>query len=153
MPPMPITGIFTARAACQAMRTATGRMAGPDKPPVPKARRGRRASTSTTRPSRVLMQDTASAPASSEARANTAMSATFGESLGMTGSRVAFRTAETTSEVIRGSPPKAIPPFFTFGQEMLISTPATPSAWSTMRVTSAYSSTVSPQTFTSTAVS
>jgi hypothetical protein len=36
---------------------------------------------------------------------------------------------------------------------MLISTPATPSAWSTMRVTSAYSSTVSPQTLTSTAVS
>ena len=150
---MPITGILTARAACQAMRTATGRMAGPERPPVPKARRGRRVSTSTTRPSSVLMQETASAPASSEARAKTAMSATFGESLGMTGSRVALRTAETTSEVMRGSPPKAIPPFFTFGQEMLISTPATPSAWSTMRVTSAYSSTVSPQTFTSTAVS
>ena len=54
---------------------------------------------------------------------------------------------------MRGSPPKAIPPFFTLGQEMLISTPATPGAPSTMRVTSAYSSTVSPQTFTSTAVS
>ena len=32
MPPTPITGIFTARAACQAMRTATGRMAGPERP-------------------------------------------------------------------------------------------------------------------------
>ena len=99
------------------------------------------------------MHDSASAPASSEARANTAMSATLGESLGTTGRRVARRTAETTSKVMRGSPPKAMPPFLTLGQEMLTSTPATPSASSRARVTSAYSSTVSPQTLTSTAVS
>src|SRR5438128_2110377 len=43
MPPTPMTGIRTARAACQAMRTAMGRMAGPESPPVPKARRGRNA--------------------------------------------------------------------------------------------------------------
>ena len=81
------------------------------------------------------------------------MSPTLGESFGITGSRVARRTAATTSWVILGSPPKAIPPFFTLGQEMLISTPDTPGAASRMRVTSAYSSTVSPQTLTRTAVS
>ena len=153
MPPIPITGIFTARAACQAMRTATGRMAGPESPPVPNASFGRRVSTSTARPSRVLMQESASAPASAAARAKTVMSATLGESLGITGSRVALRTAATTSWVIRGSPPNAIPPFSTLGQEMLISRPATPGAPSRIRVTSAYSSTVSPQTLTSTTVS
>ena len=90
---MPMTGIATARAACQAMRTATGRIAGPERPPVPKARRGLRVSTSIARPSRVLMQERASAPASAHARAKTAMSPTLGESFGITGSRVAFRTA------------------------------------------------------------
>ena len=72
------------------------------------------------------MQERASAPASSATRANSAMSATLGESLGMTGRRVALRTAATTSWVIFGSPPKAIPPFLTLGQEMLISSAATP---------------------------
>ncbi len=81
------------------------------------------------------------------------MSATLGESFGMTGRRVALRTAATTSWVIAGSPPKAIPPFFTFGQEMLISRPCTPGEPSRIRATSAYSSTVSPQTLTSTTVS
>jgi thymidylate synthase ThyX len=64
-----------------------------------------------------------------------------------------FKTVKPTPEVISGSPPKAMPPTFTFGQEMLISTAATAGASSTMRATSAYSSTVSPQTFTTTAVS
>ena len=35
IPPIPITGIRTARAACHAIRTATGRIAGPERPPVP----------------------------------------------------------------------------------------------------------------------
>ena len=100
------------------------------------------------------MQDSASAPASSQTRANTRDVGDVGRELGdhgQPGRRL--RTAATTSWVIFGSPPNAMPPFFTFGQEMLISTPATPGAPSTMRVTSAYSSTVSPQTLTSTAVS
>ena len=99
------------------------------------------------------MQDSADAPASSHTRANTVMSATLGDSLGITGRRVARRTADTTSCVIFGSPPKAMPPFLTFGHEMLISIASTRGASSRMRVTSAYSSTVSPQTFTTTAVS
>ena len=99
------------------------------------------------------MQASASAPASSAARAKTVMSATFGESFGITGRRVTARTAATTACVMRGSPPKAMPPCFTLGQEMLISRPAIPGAPSQMRATSAYSSTVSPHTFTSSAVS
>ena len=99
------------------------------------------------------MQDSASAPASSAARASTAMSVTLGESFGITGRRVALRTAATTSWVIRGSPPKAMPPFFTLGQEMLTSRPAMPAAPSQTRATSAYSSTVSPQTLTRCTVS
>ena len=152
MPPMPMTGMRTARAACHAMRTAIGRMAGPESPPVPKARRGTRRSTSIARPSSVLMQESASAPASSHTRANTLTSVTLGESLGMTGRRVALRTAETTSWVMRGSPPNAMPPFLTLGQEMLTSRAATPGT-SAIRATSAYSSTVSPQTLTMSAVS
>ena len=99
------------------------------------------------------MHETASAPASSQTRAKTVMSATLGESLGMIGRRVALRTALTTSKVIRRSPPKAMPPFSTLGQEMLISTAATPRAPSRARATSAYSSTVSPQMLTTMAVS
>src|SRR6185312_11000520 len=41
MPPMPITGIFTARASSHTMRRAIGLSAGPERPPVLLARRGR----------------------------------------------------------------------------------------------------------------
>ena len=47
----------------------------------------------------VLTSDTASAPASSAARANEATSVTFGVSFGMIGSVVTLRTALTTSKV------------------------------------------------------
>ena len=47
----------------------------------------------------VFTSDTASAPASSAARANDATSVTFGVSLGITGRRVTLRTALTTSNV------------------------------------------------------
>jgi len=42
IPPIPTTGILTARATFQVIATAIGRMAGPERPPVPFARRGRR---------------------------------------------------------------------------------------------------------------
>ena len=41
IPPIPITGIRTARAAWCARCTASGRIAGPDRPPVLKLKRGR----------------------------------------------------------------------------------------------------------------
>ena len=49
MPPIPHTGIFTAWDACQTMRSAIGRIAGPESPPRPFASTGRRRSTSTSR--------------------------------------------------------------------------------------------------------
>jgi hypothetical protein len=60
---------------------------------------GRRVSMSIAMARKVLTSETASAPASSEARANEATSVTFGVSFGMTGSGVTFFTALTTSKV------------------------------------------------------
>ena len=45
-------------------RSATGLMAGPDRPPMTLARRGLRRATSTAMPERVLMHEIMSAPAS-----------------------------------------------------------------------------------------
>ena len=97
MPPMPTIGIFTAWRHSCTMRTAIGRIAGPLRPPTPFEIFGRRVSTSITIARKVLTSDTASAPASSAARANEATSVTFGVSFGMSGSRVTLRTALTTS--------------------------------------------------------
>ena len=80
------------------MRTAIGRIAGPLRPPTTFESFGRRVSTSMTIARNVLTSETASAPASSAARANDATSVTFGVSFGMTGSRVTLRTALTTSK-------------------------------------------------------
>ncbi len=60
---------------------------------------GRRVSTSMTIARNVLTSDTASAPASSAARANDDTSVTLGVSFGISGSRVTRRTALTTSKV------------------------------------------------------
>ena len=80
------------------MRTAIGRMAGPLSPPMPFDSSGVRVSTSMTMARKVLTSDTASAPASSAARANDGRgSVTFGVSFGMSGSGVTLRTALTTS--------------------------------------------------------
>src|SRR5207247_1203600 len=68
MPPMPTTGMRTARASSWTMRSATGLMAGPERPPLPAARRGRRASRSIAVARRVLMAGSASAPSVSAAR-------------------------------------------------------------------------------------
>ena len=48
MPPIPMTGMSTARAACQTIRRAIGRIAGPDSPPSTFDSTGRRVSTSTS---------------------------------------------------------------------------------------------------------
>ena len=74
-------------------------MAGPLSPPRILEILGRRVSTSMTIARNVLTSDTASAPASSAARANEGTSVTFGVSLGMIGRLVTLRTALTTSNV------------------------------------------------------
>ena len=99
MPPMPITGIFTVCRHSCTMRTAIGLIAGPLRPPTTFEIFGLRVSTSITIARNVLTSDTASAPASSAARANDATSVTFGVSFGITGSDVTLRTALTTSKV------------------------------------------------------
>jgi len=96
IPPIPMIGSATAWAACQTMRTATGRMAGPERPPVVLASFGRRVCTSMAIPTSVLMRESASAPASAAALAIARMSVTLGESLGMMGRRVASLAALTT---------------------------------------------------------
>ena len=67
-PPMPRIGT-SGRAACtcHTQRTATGRIAGPDSPPVTPASAGRIVSVSMTMPSSVLIIDRPSAPASTHA--------------------------------------------------------------------------------------
>ena len=80
-------------ALCQTMRSATGRTAGPDRPPVLLARIMRRFCTSTAMPVSVLIMEMASAPASCAAIAFSAISATFGVSLTISGWRAAALTA------------------------------------------------------------
>ena len=83
------------------------------------------------------MSEIASAPAPSTARAITVISVTLGDSLTISGSFVAARTARTTSSARRGSVPNATPPSLTFGQEMLSSMPARPSTPSRRAASSA----------------
>ena len=75
-----MTGIFTAFATSLTILTATGFTAGPLKPPVRMLNFGRRRSISIAIPINVLINDTESAPSSSQARAMLAMSVTLGES-------------------------------------------------------------------------
>ncbi len=75
----------SAWCTCHTQRTATGRIAGPDSPPVTPPSTGRIRSVSMARPSSVLMTDRPSAPALTHATAMEAMSVTSGESLANTG--------------------------------------------------------------------
>ena len=124
---MPMIGIFTACRHSYTMRTAIGRIAGPLRPPSTLVSFGRRVSTSMAIARNVLTSDTASAPASSAARANDATSVTFGVSFGMIGSVVTLRTAATTSCVPCRLQPNWMPPSLMFGHEMFSSIAATPS--------------------------
>ena len=74
-------------------------MAGPLSPPMPFEIFGRRVSTSMTIARNVFTSDTASAPASSAARANEATSVTFGVSFGMIGS--ARHLADGADDIVR----------------------------------------------------
>ena len=127
-----------------------GRMAGPLRPPTTFEIFGWRVSMSMTIARNVLTSDTASAPPSSAARANEGTSVTFGVSFGITGRRVTLRTALTTSYVPFRLQPNWMPPSLMLGHEMFSSMAPTPSASDRMRDTSTYSSSVVPQTFTTT---
>ena len=103
---MPRMGMSTAWATSHTMRTATGSTAGPDRPPVFIFRMGRWVFTSMRIPRRVLMRDTASAPASSTARAMRVISVTLGDSFTITGTLPAWDLAIwVTSEASSGRVP------------------------------------------------
>ena len=86
-----------------------------------------RVSTSIAIARNVLTSEIASAPASSDARANDATSVTFGVSFGISGSDVTLRTPLTTSYVPVRLQPNWMPPSLMFGHEMLSSIAPTPS--------------------------
>ena len=97
------------------MRTATGKIAGPENPPIVLAITGRRRTGSMRMPSIVLMRHNPSAPARSHARAIATMSVTLGDSLMTTG------LARVTSAAASGDVPNDIPPCRTLGHETFTS--------------------------------
>ena len=103
IPPMPITGTFTAFAASYTMRTAIGWIAGPDTPPVLFARRKVFLRISIFIPVIVLISDTASAPPASTALAISAMLVTLGLSFMITGCFAYFLTAFVIFSAAPGS--------------------------------------------------
>ncbi len=98
------------------------------------------------------MSETASAPASSTARAIDTISVTFGESLTIIGLEVRRRIWATTSAAEVQEVPNAAPPSLTFGQEMLTSSRSIP-LLSSRSAIAQYSSTVLPATFAMTTTS
>ena len=146
MPPMPITGMSTARATWYTIRRATGNTAGPDRPPVVLAMTGRRVRRSMRMPISVLIRLRPSAPASAQALAMATMSVTLGDSFMITGLVVTAFTARVTSAAQAGSVPKLMPPWWTLGQEMLTSSQPTCAQPSSMAQVWTYSSTENPET-------
>ena len=146
---MPLTGILTACAASQTMRTAMAWMAGPETPPVGLERRLLRVRTSMDMPLIVLMSERASAPSASQARATSGTRT--GAILTRSGRCTRGRTARTTSAALSGVPPTRTPPRAMLGQEMFISTPLAQGQSSSMSSTAAtYSSTAWPAACTMT---
>ena len=127
---------------CHTQRTATGRIAGPDSPPVTPPSAGRIVSVSITSPSRVLISEKPSTPASAQARAMSVMSVTSGESLANTGwfGSAARRTAPITRDDAMASQANTWPRLSTFGQEMLTSSIDTAGCPASRRASSTYSS-------------
>src|ERR1700689_4656617 len=99
------------------MRTAMGLIAGPERPPVLLAMRGRRLSTSIDSDKKVLTRESASAPAFSAQRAIWAMDVTLGESFTINGRRDTALARVTSWSRIPVSVPKTIPPCWVLGQE------------------------------------
>ena len=137
MPPSPTTGIFTAFATCQTILTATGFTAGPLSPPVPMLSLEQRFSMSMDIPIKVLMSDTESAPSASTAFAISVMLVTLGDNFTMSVLEYLCLTAFTTLAAPAQVTPKAIPPSFTLGHEMLSSMAGIRSRASTLAAHSA----------------
>ena len=133
MPPTPTMGSAqAARQVCTAA-SATGLSAGPESPPVTPPSSGFSVQWSIASPRSVFVSTSASAPPRSAARAIAARSATLGESLTHSGSRVAARQRRTTASVSAGSLPIEMQPLLTFGQETLSSSAAMPGSPSSRR--------------------
>ncbi len=128
-------------------------MAGPDNPPVKVFRLGFLVLISIDSPGTVLIKDIASEPESSTVFENNFISETFGDSLVM---RTALFTESltfvTSLPSIFLSEPKAIPPFFTFGQDTFNSMASTPASSRASEII-IYSLIVLPRTFTTILVS
>ena len=118
IPPIPITGIFTAAAASVTSRSASGLMAGPESPANPAAIRGLPLSHIEGIGNHRVDQRNPSAPASSAACANGSMRATFGESLTISGRRATRRTRVRSARASSaGSLEKNMPPSLVFGHD------------------------------------
>ena len=103
MPPEPMTGMRTARAASQQRSSASGLIAGPESPPVARPSFERPASRSTAMPTKVLTAVSASAPPCSQASASSAIEVTSGGSLAMSALRVRGRSRASVCSSRRGS--------------------------------------------------
>ena len=149
-PPQPMSGTFTASYTCHTARRAMGQIPDPESPPVVFLSTGRRVRRSMRMALTVLMRQSPSAPAPSQALAISVMSVTFGVSFMMTGFSVTFRTAAVTAAACPGSVPKLMPPPCTLGQLMFTSSQPTDASSASIAQVSAYSSTEKPLTFAST---
>src|ERR1700727_1681255 len=102
-------------------------MAGPERPPVLLAIRGRRLSTSIDKDRKVLTRESASAPAFSAHLAICAMEVTLGDSFTIRGRRETALARVTSWSRIPVSVPKTMPPCWVIGQEAFNSEAAMPS--------------------------
>ena len=93
IPPTAMTGNAFAFAICQTIRSTSGLIAGPLRPPVTLPRIGLLLPPVDAMPRSVFTSDTASAPPSAAALAIATMSVTFGVSLAMSGMRAGVAAA------------------------------------------------------------
>ena len=98
MPPIPMIGIRTAWRHSYTMRTAMGRMAGPLSPPTMFASFGRRVSMSIAIARKVLTSETASAPASAQARASSPRNTPLMRAILKGWTRLILRSASMTGK-------------------------------------------------------
>src|SRR4030042_1225315 len=125
-----------------------GFMAGPESPPIIFPNSGFLEWILMAMALKVLTREMASAPSSSVILAREAISVTLGDNFTMRGNWVDFLTARTRRYVILGSEQKAIPPCFTLGQEMFISSPEIPGTSFKHPANSIYSFWVFPKKLT-----
>ena len=92
IPPDPMTGIPTARAVSWQRASASGLIAGPDRPPVVRLSFDCILSRSIAMPTKVFTAVTASAPPCSHAIARSPIEVTSGESLAINAVRVSGRS-------------------------------------------------------------